>query len=273
MLLASFIILIIIAGLTLRGAGVFVWPERVILDVDSSVSSALYPPLSKFTGFLAGIRDLRSMYEENAQLKSELVEYQLLKAELHSDRATITDLRTMLHFAQTKGTRYVWLPADVVGRDPSTWNSEITIDAGRTNHVHVGMAVIGPDGSLIGKIALAGEFSSKVSLITDAQLGDGVSAVVQTKQGRPPYGIVVGSSAVSGFLEMGFLSPLANVQPGNLVVTSGLSAQFPPGLLIGSVTRVGPSSGGVTQYAIIQPSADMVYLQHVFVVETGGSLQ
>lgn len=272
-LLAGFILLMILAGLTLKTAGIFVWPERALLDVNSAVSSIVYPPVSKVSGFLQGVKDLRSMYQENAQLKSQLIGYQQLDTELKSEKQTISDLRAMLHFANTASSAFSLISADVVGRDPSTWHSVVTIDVGRRNQVKTGMAVIGPDGSLIGKITVAGELSSKVSLITDSRLGDGVSAVVQTKTGKPPFGIVVGSTSVGGDLEMGFLSPLSNVRPGDMVTTSGLSAQFPRGLLIGSIMKVGPSSGGVTQYAMIQPSADMEYLQHVFVVQSGGSPQ
>ncbi len=270
-LLASFIILLIIAGLTLRGGGLFSLPEQVLLDVDSSVSSIIYPPISKVTGFISGVRQLHEMYVENSQLKSQLVQYERLKAQLRTDSETIGELRTMLHFRHEVQSKYTMVAADVVGRDPSTWNSEVIIDVGKADNVKAGMAVIGPDGSLIGKIILAGQLSSKVALITDAQQGDGVSALVQTKRGTPPFGIVVGSSSYSGYLEMGFLSPLADVQVGDPVVTSGLSTQFPKGLLIGTITKIGQSSGGVTQYAIIRPSADMNYLEHCFVVQSGGT--
>lgn len=68
--LGSLIVLMIIAGLTLSQTGRrATFPERVLMDIQSAVSGIVYRPVSKLTGFFAGLSNLRQMYEENAALK------------------------------------------------------------------------------------------------------------------------------------------------------------------------------------------------------------
>ncbi|MBX5437206.1 MAG: rod shape-determining protein MreC [Alicyclobacillaceae bacterium] len=264
--LASLILLIVVAGLTMPAAGGAAWPERAVMDVENAIGGLIYRPVSQVTSFLSGIHDLRQMYEENARLKSELQNYAWLQSQYEDLKSENAQLRQMVDFKQSVQGRLTFVPADVVGRNPSEWNSEITIDVGRNAGVRPNMAVISDDGSLVGKVIVTGETSSKVVLITDTQLGDGVSARVQNGQADQPFGIVIGSSSQNGMLEMNFLSPLAVVKPGETVVTSGLSAEFPKGLLIGTVVKVQPGLQGVTQSALVRPSADLDYIQSVLVV-------
>jgi rod shape-determining protein MreC len=173
----------------------------------------------------------------------------------------------MVGFKHSQDNHYSLLASHVIGRDPSTWNSEITIDEGRADGVTENMPVVSGDGSLVGRVSAAADYSSKVILVTDTQVGDGVSAKVLTGTTQQPFGIVVGSSSAPGKLQMNFLSPLANLSVGDSVVTSHLGGIFPDGLVIGRVSKVTNGEQGLTQMAIIQPAADLAYVQDVFVVK------
>jgi rod shape-determining protein MreC len=273
-LLASLILLLVVAGLTLRGQDRGAsWPEKVVVDVQNTVGSWIYRPVSKLTAFLGDIHNLHEMYVENAQLKSEMQNYSALKAQLQDAESENKRLSAMLGFKQSHAGQMKLLPAHVIGRSPTQWSNELTIDAGESEGVHSNMAVIAADGSLVGRVAEAFQHSSKVILITDTQVGDGVSASVQNGTSNPPFGIVVGSAVESGKLEMSFLSPVAQVAEGQTVVTSGLSDIFPKGLVIGKVVKVTAGLQGLTQSALIQPAADMDYLQEVFVVQQASGVQ
>ncbi|MCL6592494.1 MAG: rod shape-determining protein MreC [Alicyclobacillus sp.] len=269
-LLASLILVIIVAGLTLRGRAATL-PERLIMDVQNSVGGLLYRPVSRLTSFLQGVHDLREMYQENAQLKAELQNYNALQAQLADAQAEIARLNQMLGFKQGAGAAQKLIPAHVIGRDPAQWASELTLDVGRRDGVNANMAVIAADGSLVGRVAVAADNSCKVLLVTDTQVGDGVSARVQTPGTDQPFGIVVGSASHPGQLELTFLSPVVQVQPGQRVVTSELSDIFPPGIVIGTVQQVQHGLQGLTQSALITPAANLDYLQDVFVVVRTGT--
>lgn len=239
------------------------------MDVQNTVGGWIYRPVSAVTGFLQGISNLHTMYVQNAQLKSELQNYAALKAQLLNSESQVAQLNKMLNYKQTAPKNLTYIPGHVVGRDPSQWNSDITIDIGLAEGVHNNMAVISADGSLVGRVVAAAEYSAKVVLITDTQAGDGVSAKIATGTTQEPFGIVIGSSTTTGLLGMEFLSPVAQLNAGQQVVTSGLSDIFPPGILIGNIVSVRTGQQGLTKSAVIQPAADLNYLQNVFVVSQG----
>ncbi|KPV43229.1 rod shape-determining protein MreC [Alicyclobacillus ferrooxydans] len=270
-LLLSVILLIIIAGITLRAkARTASWPERVIMDVQSTISGWVYRPVSQLTGVLGDIQNLHEMYVENARLKTEMQNYSELRAKLADVQAENSRLNTMLQFKQSANSSWNLVPAHIVGREPAEWGSQLTIDVGLADGIQPNMAVIAGDGSLVGRVAEASSHSAKVVLITDTQVGDGVSALVQNGSSQPPFGVVVGSSTARNQLDLTFLSPIAQISPGQTVVTSGLSNIFPKGIIIGKVVNVTQGVQGLTRSATVAPAANFDYLEDVFVVKVKG---
>lgn len=268
-LLVSVVVLILLAGVTLGNAGrIANWPEQVVMNTESTVSGWIYQPVSKMASFFAGIRTLREVYRQNALLKNELQNYESLRAQLNDKEVQIAQLQNMLGYKNSAPSQLKLLPAAVTGRDPSTWNSELTIGEGTSAGVQPNMAVVAPDGSLVGRVAVVASNSAKVVLITDTRLGDGVSALVQNGSLHEPFGIVVGSVRLAGKLQMSFWAPLIQVQVGQEVVTSGLSDIYPKGIVIGTIQAVQDGPQGSVTSAIVTPAANLNYLQNVFVVES-----
>jgi len=275
LILGSLIVLMIIAGLTLSQTGRrATFPERVLMDIQSAVSGIVYRPVSKLTGFFAGLSNLRQMYEENAALKQEMENYQALRAQLADAQAENQRLETMLHFYRRTVNQLHEIPAVVVGREPSEWNSALTIDVGSANGVQPNMAVVAPDGSLVGRVDTVSAHSARVVLITDTELGDGVSALVEASH-MQPFGVVTGSTTSPGELNLDFLGQIIQLPSSQLVgdevVTSGLGDVFPRGLVIGTITKVVYGAHNTAKSAIVQPAAQMDFLQDVFVVREQGS--
>lgn len=269
-LLGSIILLMVVAGLTLSQTGRKAsLPEQVVMDVQNTVSGWIYRPISKLTGFFGGLSNLREMYQQNAELKHEMQNYQVVVSQLKDTEAENTRLRTMLTFHNDSKNSLHEIPAEVVGRQPSLWNSELTIDVGTSDGVKPNMAVVAPDGSLVGRVQNVAAHSAKVVLITDTQIGDGVAALVEASSVQP-FGVVSGSTRSAGVLSFSFLGQLVQLPASKLVgdevVTSGLSDVFPRGLVIGTITKVQFGPHNTAKAAVVQPSAKLNYLQDVFVV-------
>jgi rod shape-determining protein MreC len=226
--------------------------------------------VSQVTSFLGGIHDLHEMYVENSRLQSEMLNYNAMLAKLNDTQAENDRLNKMLNYQQHQTGNTKLTPAHVIGRDPTQWSSGLTIDSGLSDGVKANLAVVSADGSLVGRVAEVAQHSAKVILITDTQIGDGVSAKVQIGSADQPFGVVIGSTSVSGKLDMSFLSPVAQVKAGDVVETSGMSDIFPSNLIIGTVDSVSSGSQGLTQSAVVTPAADLDYLQNVFVVTSSG---
>jgi rod shape-determining protein MreC len=96
-------------------------------------------------------------------------------------------------------------------------------------------------------------------LLIDRQ--SAVDAVVQRSRSR---GIVRGSRGDN--LEFEFVVREGDVQPGDVLVTSGLGGVYPKGLRIGEVTGVSAADSKMLRMAALRPAVDFGRLEQVFVM-------
>ena len=113
-------------------------------------------------------------------------------------------------------------------RDP--FSRRVIIDKGIQAGVAPGQAVIDEIG-VIGQVTRAFPLTSEVTLLTDKEqaipvqvLRNGLRAVL--------------AGAGAGMMELRFLAANADVQAGDILVTSGLDGIYLPGLPVGKVSRI-----------------------------------
>lgn len=164
-------------------------------------------------------------------------------------------LRELLAFRQRLAGDL--LAASVIGRDATGVARTLTIDRGERDGVTKGAAVLAPAG-VVGQVFLAGAHAARVLLITDHN--SGLDAVVQRTRAR---GIVEGTLADGCGLK--FVKRTEDLQPGDVVVTSGVDGIFPRGLAIGQLTSVDKRGQGLFQYASVRPFVDFERLEEVLV--------
>jgi rod shape-determining protein MreC len=193
-------------------------------------------------------------------------EYQELKREVAFLRSRLVEQEEVLRensrfkelLALKKSLVFSSVVANVIGRDPSNWNSAIIIDKGRQDGLETGMPVIDV-GGVIGKVAEAGETTSKVILLTDPNFS--VPALVQRTREQ---GLVSGT--LQGICRMRYLPADSQLKVGDKVLTSKLSSSFPEGLLIGEVIRVDISQSTPTAECLVRPSVSISQLEEVLVL-------
>jgi len=121
--------------------------------------------------------------------------------------------------------------ARTIGRDTAHRYETFTIDRGSRDGVLPDWAVVSPTGGVVGRVISAAPYTSIVQLITDPK-----SAVGAKVARTGAHGVVHGTG--DAVLELAYVTSLADIQVGDLVVTSGDDSIYPPGLEIGRVRRV-----------------------------------
>lgn len=154
---------------------------------------------------------------------------------------------------------YSSVSANVIGRDPSGWSSSMIIDRGKEDGIKQGMPVVSALG-VVGKIAEVSDQDSKVVLLTDPQFS--VAALVQNSR---EIGLVTGSLQ-GEICRMRFISPNAQINVGDQVITSMLSTSFPEGLLIGEIVRIIGSPQEPSIECIIKPFVGLSRVEEVLVI-------
>ncbi|SFG05999.1 rod shape-determining protein MreC [Sporolactobacillus nakayamae] len=267
-LLTSLIVLITLISYSLKERTSATWTEQFVQDVVGGFQYVVNVPARYVAGFFQNVSDIESAYKENKHLKENLANYASVEQENADLTAQNKELKAQLNMKNDPAlSNYKKYSATLIGRAYDDWNQLLTIDKGKVNGIKNGMAVITSGRRLIGSITKVGNFTSKVSLISDEQNINQISAVIQEKNKAPIYGMIEGYNQNKGVLLFQKIPIKAKVKKGQIVTTSGLSGKYSKGLVIGTVTRVTTDQYGLTKAAQVKPAADLNDLNYVLVLE------
>ena len=215
-------------------------------------------PFTVFTSLGTEVNALvsyHSNYIENERLKKEVGFLQRKGRAVEELSLENNRLKALLSIKQEFPFKVV--AAKVIGRDPSNWSSALIINKGSAHGIKRGLVVTGYEG-LAGRVLEVSASLSKVMLINDPHIG--VSAIVQRSRQE---GLVSGS--LGGFLTMKYLPKESDISQGDVVITSGLTENYPKGILIGTVVEVGDEFLGLNRYAVIKPAVNLSAIEEVLV--------
>jgi len=207
--------------------------------------------------FLTVPRDVERLRQRNAKLEIEVLRLQTQIIELQQQLRETEVLYALLDFARTSPeSRYV--AATVIGHDTSPFLRYIFLDQGSDDGLRHGMPVVSEQG-LVGRIDAVHATASRVQLITDP--GSTLSVRILLAQ---VDAVMVGS--VTGEISIEMLPKDAAVNPGDLVLTSGLGGDYPPEVVIGQVLATRMQENGLFQSASVQPAVDFANMRAVLVI-------
>ncbi|MDQ0298700.1 rod shape-determining protein MreC [Salibacterium salarium] len=264
LLMVSIIVLVALIGFSMRERESATWPEKFVRDSTGVVQSVLSRPAHFVAGFFGDIVDVTNVYEENKLLKSRMEEFASLSAELESTKQENDTLKEMIDSKESL-MNYTTRSALVIHRTPDRWTETIGINKGAQDGLEKDMAVVTSEG-LIGKVDTASEFTSTVQLLSDGNRTNRVSAMVNTDN-EPVYAFIEGWDEEREGLMLRKIESDAEIEEGQMVMTSGLGGVFPRGLAIGEITSISPDEYGLTYNALIEPAADYYNLEQVNVIE------
>jgi rod shape-determining protein MreC len=198
-----------------------------------------------------------ALQARNAELEAQVAELQNRIVGYQEDATQLRILSSLLDYART-APEHEYVAANVIGRDTSPFRSFIFLDIGSDAGVRRDMPVVTNQG-LVGLVVELNCCASKVRLITDPD-----SAINARLQLSRDEGVVVGRQG--GGLELQYLSQQAELNPGDVVLTSGLSGRVPAGLVLGTISAVQRLDYEVLQKAIVTPGVDFNRLEIVLVI-------
>lgn len=232
------------------------------------VRSLLQAPLATLQRSVAGLwRNVSAPAEPNAEaealrqrlatLEAENAQLREANVRLQENETELQILAGLLEYARSQPENK-YLTANLIGRDPSPFLSYLIFDRGSNSGVTRGMPVVTGSG-LVGRVVEVTNNACKVLPITDPS-----SAVNARLQKSRASGVIVGQ--LGGGLEMQFITQQAKIEPGEVVLTSGLGGAYPAGIVIGSVNAVEQLNYEVQQKAEIVPAVDYTRLEIVLII-------
>jgi rod shape-determining protein MreC len=253
------IILVLLAvGLVALALGGYLAPAiRVVVTPLIGVQTWLVERYTTLADFVTAPRDVAELTRRNAELEAEVVRLQAQVIELQQQNQQIDVLSALVDFARDRPA-YDYVAADVIGRDPSPFLQYVIINRGSDDGLRRGMPVVTAQG-LVGRISAVTAGAARVQLITDA--GSVVNIALQSSEA----GAVLQGS-LTGEMTLTMIPQDVGLEPGELLLTSGLGGNFPPNILIGQVTGVRSRSFELFQTASVQPVVDFARLEIVLVI-------
>ena len=232
------------------GAGLFGPIESVTHDVTDPVSSLF----DSITGGPSAQGTIASLQRENAELRAELSQAQLSKA----------DSKQLSQLLQLDAGGYRIVAASVIAAG-GDYSDTVTLNAGSNEGIKPNETVLNGSG-FVGTVTGVSADTSTVLLANDASSVVGVQMA-----GGGQIGDVTGtgkSMSGSGVLRLDLFAANAVLKPGQQVITYASVGDQPevPGVPVGTITSVTASAGSLTQTALVRPAVNFTALGVVGVV-------
>jgi rod shape-determining protein MreC len=256
LLLGNFVLMAFDARIEGGQRVIRIWAQTAADFVQSPVTTVS----SGLSGYFASIANLRSAQDENDLLRQRI---QQLEVEIQGKQDLVSEnerLRGLLELKE-EGTFKV-ISARIIGRDPNVWFDSAIIDKGSIAGVKLNMPIV-TDGGLVGRVTAVGPLSSQIDLITRDK--SGLGAVVGEISESNALGVVSGTSD-RNVVVMRYVSGSTEVEPGQVVYTTGQDGIYPAGLKVGEVVEVESGSATTPHIIYVRPSAALGSMHEVGVL-------
>jgi len=256
--LQTIILIVVVSGLLfLALSGYFTPVFNLSLNPLISLQSWLSVRYLSARDFLTTPRDVTQLREQNAMLESQVTQLQTQLIVMEERLGEAQVCFALLDFGRTN-PQYSYIAATVIGREISPFLQYIIIDRGTNHGVRYGMPVVTQQG-LVGRVDAVIAGAARVKLITDT-----TSVVNIRLQSAGIEAQLVGSLTGDVSLDMIPLDQV--VEPGDVVLTSGLGGNFPPNVFVGQVLSTQRRDNALFQTATVQPIVDFESISAVLVV-------
>lgn len=249
--------LVAIGILALALSGVFTSLSRLVVSPIISIQTWVSQQYRGVENIVSSSQDIQEIRQQNTELEAENARMQAQIVELQQQLVEYKILSALLEFARAN-PEHKYIGASVIGRDPSPFLHYIIINRGSDDGLKRGMPVVTQNG-LAGRVVQVTATGARVSLITDP-----VTRINVRIEPSRSAAVLTGSITTDITLEQ--IPQEADVNPGNLILTSGLGGNYPANIIIGQITSVRSLENDLFQSASVQSLTDFDDLNIVLVI-------
>lgn len=203
------------------------------------------------------VRD--ELIAENKQLRAQALLAERRVQKLAALTVENFRLRDLLNSSEQLDEKV--MVSELVGINSDPFIHQIIINNGFNSGVFVGQPVLDATG-VMGQVTSTSAFTSRVLLITDADHAMPVqvnrNGLRSVAYGRGKY----------DYLELEGLADTADIEVGDILVSSGLGLRFPKGYPVATVIAVQHSPGQDFAKVLARPTAQLSRSRHLLLIET-----
>ncbi len=218
-----------------------------------ALSVVIYPlqrvalaPIEAADAVVDYFRTRSSLERENAQLHERALKEAKDLLSLQTLAGENDHLRALLDARGRSSRKATMAEILYAGRDP--FSRKVIVDKGSRGGIRAGQAVMDEIG-VVGQVTRVYPLVSEVTLVTDKDQAIPVRVV------RNGLRAVVFGAGDGQTLELRFMASNADIQNGDVLVTSGLDGTYPEGLPVATVTRIERDASYIFAKISCTPSA------------------
>lgn len=253
-----FVFVLLALGIVGLALGGYLTPlSRVVINPIVSAQTWLAKRYQAVQSLITQPDDVTTLRQKNAELEAENSRLQGQIIELQQQVSEAQLLSTLVDY-ERRHVENQYTAASVISRDVSPFMHYVIINKGSDDGLRKGMPVITNQG-LVGSIAAVTASAARVQLINDP--GSSINVILE-QSGEE----AVLNGQITGEIQLDMIRQDASIQPGDLVLTSGLGGNYPANIVIGQVITIKNEASELFQTASIQPAADFSQLEIVLII-------
>ena len=233
-----------------QALAVAVYPIRAAVDFPFSAASWLSDSVTTHSRLVS----------DNERLHTAQLTYAVRLQRFQALEAENARLRALLDSSAKVADRI--LVAEIMAVDLDRYRHRVVIDRGARDGAYEGQALVDAMG-IVGQITRAEPFSSEAILISDASHGTPVEV---NRNGLRT--IAVGTGDVNR-QSLPYLPNNADIEPGDLLVSSGLGGAFPSGYPVARIIDVVRDPGEPFARVAAEPVAALNRIREVLMLWSG----
>lgn len=228
------------------------YPKSTVLSTCNSAVAWYYELENTVVSYFRLKEDNEQLQQENAMLRNQIVLYA-------NERERYKESENVYQYANLQ---HHFIPAKVIQMNMGGMKNYMTINKGERDGIKNEMGVIGPIG-VVGIVSTVGQHFSIVIPITTS-LNFGVSCRLQKNS---KLGTLRWNGKDDKHAQLTEVESSVDVQPGDIILTSGLSTTFPENIPVGVVEKAYLKDGEAMWTIDVLLYTDFSKLSYVQVID------
>jgi rod shape-determining protein MreC len=244
--------------------------QRTTMEILAPIQEGANRALKPFRDLFGWFGDTLDAKEDRDRYKAERDALNKKLAEVTLENRELEQLKGLEQINTAGGLDdYEPVTARVIARSPSSWYQTFQINKGSSDGVRVNQPVVNSAG-LVGKVKEVSDGNAVVMLLTDPEFGVSARSL---DSGEP--GSVAPAVGAAGDLRFELVPNAKEVRRGERIITAGtstsakvsdLTSLYPPGIPIGTVSRIETGEGELDRVIHVKPAAELRTLDIVEVL-------
>lgn len=259
------LVILMFTGYSLKKERNLTFIESTIKDISVFIGDTIYAPIRFFKDKLEVYKDKDDIYQKYKELQNAEEDIDQKNARIAELEKENKELKESLELNDSL-LDYDTINATVVSRNVGYWYDKLTINKGKKDGIESKMAVVINNG-IIGYISEVGNFSSNVQLLTTTNFKNKISVKIDLGDGEYANGLLSEYDSNKGLYKIEGISYSGTIPEHANVTTTGLSDNFPSGILIGYVKATTTDNFDLGKIVEVIPSVDFDKISYVTILK------